>query len=69
MNLKFDNAFHTKNKHVGMQFNDVSQKGRKISIYPDVKGQLHIDCEHSPVSQEEGVIVVKKYNSLVRHYQ
>ena len=64
--FKFNNAFHTKNKQVGMQFTD--QK-RVVSIYPDVKGIINIDCSEKPVTQEEGVEITKHYNRLVRFYK
>lgn len=67
--FKFDNAFHTKNKKVGMQFNDTNNRSRKVSIYPDNKGLLVVDCTEFPVSMQEGVEITSLYNKLVRYYQ
>lgn len=67
--FKFNNAFHTKNKKVGMQFSDTKNNHRTISIYPDVKGIINIDCSEFPVNMQEGVEITQLYNKLVRYYQ
>lgn len=66
--FKFDNAFHTVNKHVGMQFRDTHDKNRVATVYPNKKGQLEMDCSGSPLTPQEAQDVVVSYNKRVVHY-
>lgn len=71
--FKFDNAFLTKNKHVGMQFVDVSVKDgkgavRTATIYLNNKGQLNGDCSLQPLNHDEWTHLVTRYNKLLPYY-
>lgn len=65
--FKFDNAFLTVGKKVGIQFIDNSIKSvdgdsRKATLYIDHKGQLKADCSVVPLRQPEFLHLVKEYN-------
>ncbi len=71
--FKFDNAFLTKNKQVGMQFldrsiKDVHGEPRKATLYPDHKGQLKLDVSVLDTAQEEYVYLVEQYNKKNHWY-
>ena len=72
--FKFDNAFLTKNKHVGIQFIDHSISDRHgakrvATIYPDHKGQLKADCSVVPLRTGEYVSLVEQYNKREKYYR
>lgn len=62
--MKFDNAFLTKAKTVGLQFKD---KGETLSIYKDKNGKL-VCSEHATVMQK-GILVVKYGQMAHRFYK
>lgn len=72
--FKFDNAFLTVGKHVGMQFIDHSSKGvdgasRKATVYLDHKEQLKTDCSVEDLRQPEYLHLIKEYNRRLPFYR
>lgn len=60
--MKFDNAFLTASKKVGMQFRN---KGDLISVYKDKNDKLHISEQ---ASEEQQAKAVAAYNRLEKYY-
>lgn len=66
--FKFDNAFHTVNKHVGMQFRDFRHKNRVATVYPNKKGQIEMDCSGETLTPQESTSLIQSYNKRLVHY-
>ena len=60
--MKFDNAFLTKEKHIGMQFTD---HGATFTVWRDRKGMLHLS-EHASVTQK--AIMASMYHKRLHQY-
>lgn len=60
--MRFDNAFLTKNKHVGMQF---TNHGQTFTVYRDKKGELHLS-EHATVTEK--AIIASMYHKRLNQY-
>lgn len=61
--MRFDNAFLTKAKHVGMQFVD---NGQTFSVWKDNKGAVHVS-EHASVTQKASILALywKRHNQYM----
>jgi len=62
--MKFDNAFLTAAKTVGLQFKD---KGETLSVYKDKKGKLI--CSEQATDMQKGVLTVKYEQMAHRFYK
>lgn len=61
--MKFDNAFLTKDRNIGMQFTD---HGATFTAYKDKKGVLHLS-EHATVTQKAAMAALywKRHNQYM----
>ncbi|HET8689255.1 MAG TPA: hypothetical protein VFM18_21800 [Methanosarcina sp.] len=60
--MRFDNAFLTKDKNVGMQF---IEKDEVFTVYKDKKGVIHIS-EHA--TDEQKAIILNQYKLREHRY-